>query len=460
MSLKNNNSAFQIILILLVVAFVGMFNETSLNVGISILIKDFDISASYAQWVTTGYLLILAVFVPISSLLMQWINTRRLFFYSVVISIIGLLIQGFSLNFEFLLIGRMIQAIGTAIILPLTFSVILSIIDEEKRGSIMGLLGLVLVMAPAIAPAVSGIIIDTLSWHWIMFISIPIFLLCLVTGFKLLPDVGYITKPKINFISIFLSFIAFSFTILGLNLIGDETLKYHFLYGFIVFAIGIISMYRFTIIQLKAESPILNLYAFKSSAFSIGSILIYVAMILTLMVVVILPIYMINVLDFSSFESGMTLLLGGLIQGFVSPVVGKLFDQYGAKYLIYLGITFQIIALTGFLFLSNTTSVILIITLHSLLMLGISFVWMPAQTRGLNDLPEKLYSDGSAIMNTITQLGGALGTSISVTLLTFVPGDNILSIKVVFSFALVIVLISLLLVIRNNKYHTDITYIK
>lgn len=451
MDTKENNNKLFIILVLLISAFMGMFNETSLNVGIIFLTKDFGISTSYAQWVTTGYLLILAVFVPISSILMQWFNTRKLFFSSLLLSIVGLIVQGFSMNFEFLLIGRMIQAVGTAIILPLTFSVILSIVEEEKRGGIMGLLGLVLVMAPALAPALSGIIIDTLSWEWIMFMSIPVFLACLIVGLVILPDIGYITKPKINYKSIIFSFIAFSFTVLGLNLIGDVSLNNHIIYGSIIFMIGIISMYQFVRLQLKINHPILNLNAFKYRSISIGNILIFVAMILTLLVIVILPIYMIEILNYSSFESGLTLLLGGLIQGGMSPIVGKLFDKYGEKILVYIGIVFQLISLTGFLFISEITPVFLIIIFHSLLMLGISFVWMPAQTRGLSDLPANLYSDGSAIMNTITQLGGALGTSIAITLLTFIPGNEIFSIKIIFACALIIVLVSLFLVIKYNK---------
>ncbi|MED4070020.1 DHA2 family efflux MFS transporter permease subunit [Priestia endophytica] len=414
---NSNIKALPIITSFLIAGFIGLFSETALNMALKDLITGFGIHETTAQWLTTGYLLTLGVLVPISGLILQWFTTRQLFMTSLVFSIIGTFIAAIAPTFSVLMIARVVQAVGTALLLPLMFNTILVIIPPHKRGKSMGIIGLVIMFAPAVGPTVSGLILKTLTWHWIFWISLPLLIVALVFGAFFMQNVTKPTKPKIDIFSIVLSTIGFGGIVYGFSSAGEGG-GWGSSNVIFAIAIGVVALVAFSIRQVKMDKPMLNLNAFKYPMFVIGLLLILVCMMVMLSAMMILPLYLQTSLALSTFAAGLMLLPGGIINGILSPVMGGLFDRFGPKWLVIPGLVIVAGTMYGFSTVTLETSTGFIVGLHIALMVGISMIMMPAQTNGLNQLPPELYPDGTAIMNTLQQVAGAIGTAIGISILS------------------------------------------
>ncbi len=406
-----------IIISFVVAGFIGLFSETALNMALTNLIENFGIHETTAQWLTTGYLLTLGILVPVSGLIMQWFTTRQLFITALVASIIGTFIAAIAPSFSVLMIARVVQAIGTALLLPLMFNTILMIVPPHKRGRIMGIIGLVIMFAPAVGPTISGLILKSLSWHWIFWISLPLLIGALIFGWIFMQNVTNPTKPKIDILSIVLSTLGFGGVVFGFSSAGEGG-GWGSPTVIISMIVGAVSLLFFTIRQLKMEQPVLNLRAFKYPMFTIGLLLVVVCMMVILSSMILLPLYLQTSLSLSTFAAGLLLLPGGIINGILSPVMGGLFDKFGPKWLVTIGIVVVTGAMFGFSTITIETSSAFIIALHIITMVGVSMVMMPAQTNGLNQLPRELYPDGTAIMNTLQQVAGAIGTAVAISILS------------------------------------------
>lgn len=402
----------------LISAFIGLFSETALNIALNTLIDVFHTNATTIQWLTTGYLLTLGILVPVSGLLQQWFTTRQLFITSLVFSIIGTVIAAMAPSFEVLMVARIFQAIGTALILPLMFNTILIIIPPKKRGGAMGMIGLVIMFAPAVGPTFSGLILEDLTWHWIFWICLPFLIIGLLAGIFYMENVSELTKPKIDILSIVLSTIGFGSTVFGFSSAGEgpEGWGSPKVIGLLI--IGVIALILFCWRQLKMEQPMINLRAFQYPMFTLGVVLVFVCFMLIMSSMLLLPMYLQAGLTLSAFVAGLTLLPGGIINGLMSPVIGKLFDRFGPKWLVIPGFLITIIVVWFLSNVTTTTTLTVMVLLHISLMIGIALIMMPAQTNGLNQLPKKYYPSGTAIMNTLQQIAGAIGTAVSVSIMS------------------------------------------
>ncbi|MEW4369602.1 DHA2 family efflux MFS transporter permease subunit [Paenibacillus kandeliae] len=410
-----------ILFAMLLSGFIGLFGETALNVAITPLMGVLGIGATTIQWLTTGYLLVMGILVPVSGLLLQWFSTRQLFTTSLIFSIAGTLVAAMAPSFEVLMIARLLQAVGTALLLPLMFNTILVIFPVEKRGSAMGLIGLVIMFAPASGPAISGLILANLTWHWIFWISLPFFIISLLFGLKFLPNISRLTKPKIDVLSIVLSTLGFGGIVYGFSSAGghgDAGSGWSNPIVIVTLAIGVISLLLFSIRQLRMEQPMIDLRAFRYPMFTIGLILVFICMMMILSSMLILPMYLQQGLALTALAAGLILLPGSLLNGFLSPVMGRLFDKFGPKWLVTIGMAVVAVVLFIYTSIDASTPVGLIITLHIFMMVGISMIMMPAQTNGLNQLPSHFYPHGTAIMNTLQQVAGAIGTALAVSILS------------------------------------------
>ncbi|WP_375162416.1 DHA2 family efflux MFS transporter permease subunit [Bacillus sp. V3B] len=406
-----------VIISFVVAGFIGLFNETALNMALNNLIISFGIHETTAQWLTTGYLLTLGILVPVSGLILQWFTTRQLFITSLIFSIVGTLIGAISPTFSILMIARVVQAVGTALLLPLMFNTILMIIPPYKRGKIMGIIGLVIMFAPAVGPTLSGLILKNLSWHWIFWVSLPLLVFALVFGIYFMQNVTETTKPKIDLFSIILSTLGFGGIVFGFSSSGEGD-GWGSLTVIISLAIGVIGLLLFSIRQLTMKQPILNLRAFKYPMFTLGLVIVITSMMVILSSMILLPLYLQTSLALSTFVAGLLLLPGGIINGILSPVMGSLFDRFGPKWLVIPGFVIVTGAMFGFAAITMETNSAFIVGLHIIMMIGISMVMMPAQTNGLNQLPRELYPDGTAIMNTLQQVAGAIGTAVAISILS------------------------------------------
>lgn len=406
--------------ILMIGSFIGLFGETALNMALTNIMEDFSISASSAQWLTTGYLLVLAVLVPLSSYLVRWFTTRQLVSGALIISTIGALLAAAAPSFSILLIGRLVQAVGTGIFLPLMFSVVLMIFPMNKRGAVMGIVGLVITAGPALGPTISGLIISASSWNFIFVVMIVLNII-LYVGASKMENVSIITKPKIDILSLFLSTVSFGGIVFALATLAESPLSD--VKVWLPLAAGVLSLILFTIRQLKMKEPMINLSVFKYPMFTLGTALMVATLFIILSVAILIPLYLKSVLAYTAIGAGLLILPANALNIIMSPIVGSNFDKVGAR--LFTRIGFTLITISGIIFIviiSATTPVWQVVAALSILFLGVSMTIMPAQTNAMNQLPQHLYADGSAAMNTLTQVAGAAGTAIAITL--FTAGQN------------------------------------
>lgn len=406
--------------ILMIGSFIGLFGETALNMALTNIMEDFSISASSAQWLTTGYLLVLAVLVPLSSYLVRWFTTRQLVSGALIISTIGALLAAAAPSFSILLIGRLVQAVGTGIFLPLMFSVVLMIFPMNKRGAVMGIVGLVITAGPALGPTISGLIISASSWNFIFVVMIVLNII-LYVGASKMENVSIITKPKIDILSLFLSTVSFGGIVFALATLAESPLSD--VKVWLPLAAGVLSLILFTIRQLKMKEPMINLSVFKYPMFTLGTALMVATLFIILSVAILIPLYLKSVLAYTAIGAGLLMLPANALNIIMSPIVGSNFDKVGAR--LFTRIGFTLITISGIIFIviiSATTPVWQVVAALSILFLGVSMTIMPAQTNAMNQLPQHLYADGSAAMNTLTQVAGAAGTAIAITF--FTAGQN------------------------------------
>ncbi|MEK3912689.1 DHA2 family efflux MFS transporter permease subunit [Paenibacillus sp. FSL H7-0331] len=405
-----------ILISFLIAGFIGLFSETALNMALGDLINVFQVSSSTVQWLTTGYLLTLGILVPVSGLLLQWFSTRQLFTASLVFSIIGTLVAAVAPGFGMLMLARVIQAIGTGLLLPLMFNTILLIFPIHKRGATMGLMGLVIMFAPAIGPSVSGLIIENLNWHWIFWVSLPFLVIALLSGITYMQNVSTITNPKIDVLSIILSTIGFGGIVYGFSSAGESSWGSSIVISTIV--VGLAALLLFSLRQLKMSKPMIDLRVFKYPMFTLGLLAVFITFMIILSSMILLPLYLQTGLALAAFSAGLVLLPGGVLNGLMSPLTGRIFDKYGPRGLVVPGFAIMIVMLWILSTVNTETSILTVILLHSFLFIGVSMVMMPAQTNGLNQLPKELYPDGTATMNTLQQVSGAIGTAVAITIMS------------------------------------------
>lgn len=405
-----------ILISFLIAGFIGLFSETALNMALGDLIQQFGVGSSTIQWLTTGYLLTLGILVPVSGLLLQWFSTRQLFIAALAFSVTGTLIAALAPSFSILMVARVIQAIGTGLLLPLMFNTILLIFPIHRRGAIMGLMGLVIMFAPAIGPTISGFLIENLSWHWIFWVSLPFLVFALVFGIMFMQNVSVITKPKIDITSIVLSSLGFGGIVYGFSTAGESGWG-----SFIVIAsiaVGFVSLFLFSIRQFKMDQPMINLRVFKYPMFTLGLAAVFIAFMVILSSAILLPLYLQTGLGLAAVTAGLILLPGGVLNGLMSPITGRIYDKYGPRGLVIPGFSIIIITLWNLSGVTTATTAVTIVVLNTLLMVGVSLVMMPAQTNALNQLPKDLYPDGTALMNTLQQVSGAIGTAVAITIMS------------------------------------------
>jgi len=399
---------------LFVAGFVGLFSETALNIALGDLSQIFRVNATTIGWLATGYFLTLGILVPVTGISMQTFTTRQMFMTSISLSLIGTILAAVAPVFSLLLAARVIQAAGLAIALPLTQNVIFTIFPPNKRGGAMGVMGLVMLAGPALGPTIAGLILDTLSWHWIFWVTLPFLLFSLMFGIFYLPNVNEVRKVSIDPVSVVLSTIGFGGVVYGFSVSGDAGWTSTTVLGSII--IGFAALILFAIRQTKMERPMLNLLAFKYPLFVLGVLMTFITFFNMLSMLVILPMYMQMALLIAAFTTGLILLPGSLLNCILAPTIGRLFDKYGPKAVITPG---TILVAIGYVFYSQfgaDTALWMIVVTHIVMMVGIGAVLASVQTNTLNSLPRQYYPDGIALTQTLQQVSGAIGIAVLVSI--------------------------------------------
>lgn len=410
-----------VIALLVVAAFTVILNETIMGVAIPALMRELEISASTAQWLTTAFLLTMAIVIPTTGFLIQRFPLRGLFFTAMGLFTAGTAIAAVSPGFEMLLCGRIVQATGTAIMVPLLFTTVLNVVPAHRRGRMMGLISIVISVAPAIGPTVSGLILSAFPWRAMFVVMIPIALTVIMLGARWVRNLTETTTVTLDVLSVILSAVAFGGLIFGMSSIGEATAGHVSIPVWIPLGLGVVSLALFVVRQLRLASTdrvLLNLAVFNHSTFAIAVVLVIIVMTMLFGVLILLPLYLQNVLQLAALQTGLVLLPGGLVMGFLAPVVGNLFDRVGARPLVLPGAIVASAALWAMSTLGTATPLWFIIAAHCLLSAGLALMFTPLMTAALGSLPRELYPHGSAIVSTAQQLAGAAGTALFVTLMT------------------------------------------
>ena len=403
--------------VLMIGTFVGLFGETALNMALTNIMADYSVSAASAAWLTTGYLLVLAVLVPLSSYLVRWFTTRQLIIAAIILAIIGSLLGAVAPNLTGLVVGRCRQAIATGIILPLMFSVVMLIFPVQKRGAVMGIVGIILTAGPALGPSIAGLIVSALSWHYIFWIMVVIYVIVLFLAFAKVDNVSNVTRPKIDVLSLISSTFGFGGVVFALATLAEESISEPIVYG--PLAVGFVLLVIFGFRQTKMDEPMIDLSVFKSPMFSLGVALMVASMFMILSVAILVPMFLKTVLGFAALTAGLCMLPGNVLNIIMSPIVGVNFDKVGAKIFTRIGFTMILISMIVFLTtISATTATWIIIVNLCVFFVGVSMTIMPAQTNAMNSLAPQKFADGSAALNTLTQIAGASGTAIAITMFT------------------------------------------
>ncbi|MEC2075922.1 DHA2 family efflux MFS transporter permease subunit [Metabacillus fastidiosus] len=415
-STEKDSGNGKILVALMLGAFVAILNQTLLNVAIPHIMNDLGISANTVQWLSTGYMLVNGIAIPITAFLIEKFGTRKLFLTAIFLFTIGSLVCSLSTNFTVLMIGRVIQACGAGIIMPLLMTVFFVLFPPEKRGKAMGIMGIVIIFAPAVGPTLSGWLIGHYSWRLLFDIVIPIGVLDLILGFLWMKDVTKVTNPKFDFPGFLFSTLGFGFLLYGFSEAGND--GWTSATVIISLTIGIISLAAFVWRELTTDKPMLDLRVFKYDIFALTTIISMIVNMAMFGAMILLPIYLQNIRGYTALESGLLMLPGAIIMGIMSPISGALFDRFGARWLAVVGLTITVITTWQFTTLSMTTSYSHIMLLYVLRMFGMSFIMMTVMTEGLNQLPPHLGSHGTAASNTARQVAGSIGTALLVTVMS------------------------------------------
>jgi DHA2 family lincomycin resistance protein-like MFS transporter len=411
----------RVIYLLLVSAFVVILNETIMAVALPHLMADLQASANAAQWLTTAFLLTMAVIIPVTGFLIQRVNTRPIFILSMSLFSAGTLIAAAAPGLPVLIFARVVQAGGTAIMMPLLMTTVMTLVPPAARGKMMGNISIVMSVAPALGPTLSGLILNYLSWRWMFIIVLPVALAALALGTTLLRNVTTTRYAPLDYLSVVLSALAFGGLVYGLSSFGAPAGSEAAIPAWIPLVVGIVAMVAFVArqVQLQAhDRALLDLRTFASGGFTVSVVMFVIMMMAMFGTIILLPIYMQNVRGLSTLQTGLLLMPGSLLMGLLGPYVGRLFDRLGPRPLVVPGAIAVSAVLWAMTLLGSDTPVPFILAGHLVFSLGLALLFTPLFTTSLGSIKPQLYSHGSAILGSTQQLAGAAGVALFVAVMS------------------------------------------
>ncbi|MCX7521895.1 DHA2 family efflux MFS transporter permease subunit [Microbacterium sp. STN6] len=423
--LERRNS--RVIWLLLAAAFVVILNETIMSVALPELMIDLKVDARAVQWLSTAFMLTMAVVIPITGFLIQRFSTRALFLGAMTFFSVGTLAAALAPGFLVLLAARVVQACGTAIMMPLMMTTIMTLVPSSRRGRVMGNASIVISVAPAIGPTISGLILHSLAWRWMFWIVLPIAAIMLLVGMRWVENVTEPRRVPIDVVSVVLSAFGFAGLVYGLSNIGAGTGDGAAAAAaaatpmWISLAVGAVGIAAFIVRQLflqRRDRALLDLRTFTSGGFSVSIGMMVVAMMGLFGTIILLPIYLQQVLELDTLQIGLLLLPGGLVMGLLAPLVGRLYDRVPTQALLVPGAIVVSGALWSLAFVTENTPVAMLLAAHITLSLGLAFIFTPLFTAALGSVRPHLYSHASAVVGTVQQVAGAAGTALFVTIMS------------------------------------------
>ena len=412
----------QIVMLVIMIfgTFVTVLNQTVVTPAQPSIMAEMGIDASTVQWLTTGFTLVNAIMIPVTAYLTDKHSTKMLYLVSMGIFAVGSLMAGIAPDFAVLLIGRLLQAAGAGILMPMVMTVLMLTFPVERRGSAMGIFGIVIAFAPAIGPSVSGLVIDSFGWRVLFYaIAILIAAVVLISVFVLKKTEPLNPAAQLDKISVIMSTVGFGALLYGFSTIGSVGIN---VADAAITLVGIVVLVLFFHRQLKMEQPMLNVRVLSNRRFLIGTVIGMIVQASLLAAGVLMPIYLQSYMGYSATVSGLVIMPGAILMGVLNPFAGRLFDKYGPRVLSIIGLAILTISTVGFATLTSTTDVVWLTILYTIRMASLSLVNMPITTWAMNALDNKLLNHGTSVNNTLRQVSGSLGTALLVSIDTFVTG--------------------------------------
>ncbi|MDP9844575.1 MDR family MFS transporter [Streptosporangium lutulentum] len=406
-----------VIRLLVLATFVVILNETIMINAIPRLMGALHITEQTAQWLSTAFMLTMAAVIPITGWFLKRVSTRSAYTTAMGLFLFGTALAAVAPSFEVLLGARIIQASGTAVMMPLLMTTLMQVVPEAERGRVMGAVSLAISVAPAMGPTVSGVILQFGSWRLLFAVVFPIAAVITWRGLKQLKNVGEPELSTVDWLSVVTAALGFGGLVYGLSRFegGDARV------AAAIVAAGLVAIVVFVFRQLSLQKrgvPLLDLRTLRYRTYTVALILMSVSFMAMLGSMVLLPLYLQNVRELSALQAGLLVMPGGLAMGLLGPTVGRLFDRFGGRVLVIPGAIGITLALTGFTLVTMTMPFWQLLALHALLMVSLAATFTPVFTLGLGAVPPPLYSHASSILSTLQQVSAAIGTALVITVMS------------------------------------------
>jgi MFS transporter, DHA2 family, lincomycin resistance protein len=408
-----------VVRLLVLATFVVILNETIMINAIPRLMDSLHVTEQSAQWVSTVFMLTMAAVIPMTGWFLQRVTTRQAYAIAMGVFLAGTVLSAVAPSFAVLLLGRVVQAAGTAVMMPLLMTTLMVVVPEQDRGRVMGNVTLAISVAPALGPAVSGLILQVGSWRLLFVVVLPIAGLVTLFGLRKVPNIGEPKVSSIDWFSVGVAAFGFGGLVYGLSLFGDGSA--HVGLGIGIVAAGAAAIGVFVFRQLKLQrtgTPLMDLRVLRHRTYGLCLALMSIAFLAMLGSMILLPLYLQNLRGLSPLQTGLLVMPGGLAMGLLGPTAGKVFDRFGSRPLVLPGTIGMVLALAGFTQVSATMPYWQILALHTLLMISLAAMFTPIFTLGMGALPPHLYSHGSSMLGTLQQVAAAFGTALVVTVMS------------------------------------------
>jgi len=413
----------RVLWLMVAATFVVFLNETTMGVALRPIMIDLGVEARTGQWLTTAFMLTMAVVIPMTGFVLQRLNTRPVFVMAMSLFSAGTLLAAVSPGFGALVLGRVVQACGTAIMLPLLMTTLMTLVPAPSRGAMMGNVSLVISVAPAIGPTLSGALLNTVGWRGIFWLMLPIAVVMAVVGLRFVGNVGGPRSVPLDLASVPLSALGFGGLVYGLSRVGADGAAsgQGTVSPWVALGVGLLALAGFVLRQLRLQrrdAAMLDLRTLRHRPFVVTLVIMCANMAALFGVVIVLPIYLLAVLGLAPLQAGLLLLPGGLLMGLLARPVGRLYDRLGPGPLVTPGVVIVAAAAWSLLLLDQGTSPYQVMASHIAMCVGFGLVFTPLFTSGLGSLPARLYPHGSALLASLQQVSGAAGTALFVTLMS------------------------------------------
>ena len=404
---KKQKNPWIIIGVLVFSALVATFNETILNVALRIISEDMNVTMATVQWLITGYMLITSVMVPVTAFLYQSIPTKNLFLGAMGIILVGTAGCLFAPAFPVLLVFRMVQAVGTGMMIPIMMNTVLFVVPKTQIGTAMALCVCGITLGPAFGPTISGILVQFFYWKSVFVLILILLIIAIIAGAMCIDNVAPLSKPHLDLLSVVLSTAGLAAFLYGISVVMSQIGT-----GLVCIVAGVIILAVFVVRQKTLAEPLLNFKPFSNIKFTLGVAMVFVAMLINFSLNVVMPSFLQGAFGVASMTSALLLLPGVLLNAVSTNISGKILDKYGVKVMLPLGFLVFSAALFIMSRFNESSSLVLLVITHIIIYQGLAFSMSPAQTSALATLTPELNSHGVAIVNTFMQIAASVGSSL------------------------------------------------